>query len=69
MDTYETVMKIRFKLITALHSNNTYILREAPRFSGKLSMIFIKYLYLLFKSINSFLKCFVYVKNIFLLSK
>lgn len=36
MDAHETVMKLRFKLITALHSNNTYILREAPRFSGKL---------------------------------
>lgn len=36
MDTHETAMKIKYKLITALHSNNTYILREAPRYSGML---------------------------------
>lgn len=34
MDTHETAMKIKYKLITALHSNNTYILREAPRYSA-----------------------------------
>nr|XP_026485355.1 angiotensin-converting enzyme-like [Vanessa tameamea] len=34
MDAHEAAMKIRYKLITALHSNNTYILREAPRYSA-----------------------------------
>ncbi|XP_045767657.1 angiotensin-converting enzyme-like [Maniola jurtina] len=34
MDAHETATKIRFKITTALHSNNTYILREAPRYSA-----------------------------------
>ncbi|XP_060802153.1 angiotensin-converting enzyme-like [Amyelois transitella] len=34
IDAHEAAMKIKYKEITALHSNNTYILREAPRYSA-----------------------------------
>lgn len=36
LEAHETVMKIKYKETSALHSNNTYMLREAPRFSGKI---------------------------------
>lgn len=35
LEAHEAVMKIKYKQTTALHSNNTYILREASRYSGK----------------------------------
>lgn len=41
MDAHEAVMKIKYKEIAALHSNNTYILREANRHSGKKFMRFL----------------------------
>ncbi|XP_061385352.1 angiotensin-converting enzyme-like [Danaus plexippus] len=34
MDAHETAMKIKYKITTGLHSNNTYVLREAPRYSA-----------------------------------
>ncbi|XP_045496861.1 inactive angiotensin-converting enzyme-related protein-like [Colias croceus] len=34
MEAHEVAMKIKYKLIAATHSNNTYILREAPRYSA-----------------------------------
>ncbi|XP_041988913.1 angiotensin-converting enzyme-like [Aricia agestis] len=34
MDAHEAAAKIRYKMTAAMHSNNTYILREAPRFSA-----------------------------------
>lgn len=42
MDAHETAMKIKYKITTGLHSNNTYVLREAPRYSGKLKRNKIK---------------------------
>lgn len=35
LDAHENVMKIKYKEIAAIHSNNSYILREANRYSGK----------------------------------
>lgn len=35
IEAHEAVMKIKYKEIINLHSNNTYLLREAPRYSGK----------------------------------
>lgn len=35
LEAHEAAMKIKYKETSALHSNNTYILREAPRYSGK----------------------------------
>ncbi|XP_072949997.1 angiotensin-converting enzyme-like protein Ace3 [Epargyreus clarus] len=34
MEAHEILMKIKYKMITALHSNNTYVLREASRYSA-----------------------------------
>lgn len=34
IDAHDAVMKIKYKEIAALHSNNTYTLREANRYSG-----------------------------------
>ncbi|VVC89802.1 angiotensin-converting enzyme-like [Leptidea sinapis] len=34
IEAHEAAMKIKYKLIAATHSNNTYILREAPRYSA-----------------------------------
>lgn len=34
IEAHEAVMKIKYKQIINLHSNNTYILREAPRYSA-----------------------------------
>ncbi|CAK1544141.1 unnamed protein product [Leptosia nina] len=34
MEAHEVAMKIKYKLIAATHSNNTYALREAPRYSA-----------------------------------
>ncbi|XP_063827371.1 angiotensin-converting enzyme-like [Ostrinia nubilalis] len=34
LDAHETAMKIAFKQLTASYSNNTFILREAPRYSA-----------------------------------
>ncbi|CAG9579679.1 unnamed protein product [Danaus chrysippus] len=34
MDAHETAMKIKYKITTSLHSNNTYVLRGAPRCSA-----------------------------------
>ncbi|XP_028160304.1 angiotensin-converting enzyme-like [Ostrinia furnacalis] len=34
LDAHETAMKIAFKKITASYSNNTFVLREAPRYSA-----------------------------------
>ncbi|XP_037975647.2 angiotensin-converting enzyme [Plutella xylostella] len=34
MDAHEAVMKIKYKEVTALHSNNTYVLRDANRYSA-----------------------------------
>jgi hypothetical protein len=35
LEAHETATKILYKQTTALYSNNTYILREAPRYSGE----------------------------------
>lgn len=35
LDAHETALKIIYKQTMASYSNNTYILREAPRYSGK----------------------------------
>ncbi|CAH3994097.1 inactive angiotensin-converting enzyme-related protein-like [Pieris brassicae] len=34
MEAHEMAMKLKYKLIAATHSNNTYALREAPRYSA-----------------------------------
>ncbi|XP_053605335.1 angiotensin-converting enzyme-like protein Ace3 [Plodia interpunctella] len=34
IDAHEAAMRIKYREIAALHSNNTYILREAPRYSA-----------------------------------
>lgn len=44
IDAHETVMKIKYKQIINLHSNNTYILREAPRYSGKFLNIISRFI-------------------------
>lgn len=36
VDAHEAIMKIKYKETINLHSNNTYVLRDAPRFSGKM---------------------------------
>ncbi|XP_052754524.1 angiotensin-converting enzyme-like [Galleria mellonella] len=39
VEAHEAAMKIKYKEIAALHSNNTYILREAPRYSATFEAI------------------------------
>ncbi|XP_059056502.1 angiotensin-converting enzyme-like [Achroia grisella] len=39
VDAHEAAMKMKYKEIAAVHSNNTYILREAPRYSATFEAI------------------------------
>lgn len=46
IEAHEAVMKIVYKQTTNLHSNNTYILTEASRYSGKISPLLVIKLFL-----------------------
>lgn len=43
LDAHEVIMKIKYKETINLHSNNTYILRDAPRYSGTIFTWHINY--------------------------
>lgn len=43
LDAHEAVMQVKYKEIASVYSNNTYILREANRYSGEIYLnIFFK---------------------------